>query len=104
MSALKNGTDLPSGGDAAQVDALVLGLAPAVAASAVYTSLAQSMGILFENAVAAQNRQTLLGDLAVLGGLAGGGAVAETVAAARSSDPDPVSELKALLDALKSSH
>ena len=38
----------------------VLGSSPAFAMSAIYTSMANSMGIMFENAVTVQNNQNTL--------------------------------------------
>ncbi|WP_340274537.1 RebB family R body protein [Roseibium algae] len=87
--------------DVIETDALVLGLAPSVAMAAVYTSLAQSMGILFENAVATSNRQNLVADIAALDGIVLG--MSETGAAVveDAEKLDPVAKLKALLKALE---
>jgi alkyl hydroperoxide reductase subunit AhpF len=87
--------------EAAELDALVVGLSPAVAAGAVYTSMAQSMGILFENAVSAQKLQTLTGNLVVLESILQRWPKAAQEAEEDIAADDPVAKLTALLEGLK---
>ncbi|WP_417686049.1 RebB family R body protein [Roseibium sp.] len=89
---------------AADVDALVLGLSPAVATSALYASLVHSMGALFENSVAAQKRQTLMGDVALLEGILQNLTASAMNLADDKAMLDPAEELAAILKALKTAH
>ncbi|WP_153768335.1 RebB family R body protein [Labrenzia sp. CE80] len=86
-------------------DVLALGLSPAVSMAAVYQSMSQSLGILYENAVANQKLQNIAAEAVLVEGLVQGLAntavdVVEDVAVAA----DPVAELTALLKALNKGH
>lgn len=94
MSSTKSATDT------ANTAALVLGLSPAVAAASVYGSLSHSMGILFQNAVEAQKRQNLIGDLAVMQGLLLGLTTTVVDAVDELETLDPATELEAILAAM----
>lgn len=88
-------------GEAANLDTLVLGVSPAVAAMSLYTSNVQSIGILYENAVATQNQQTQLAQNALQAGIAQMRKVTsgETAAVAARTNPDK--DIVELLETIK---
>jgi hypothetical protein len=91
-----------------QSNVKVLGDAPAMAMAAIYQSLAHSTGILFENAVAAQQNQAILAQAATTQGVMqiysfDTAAAAATVAKVAQSDvPDNMLSLLATLRAFGS--
>ena len=87
--------------DVGEIGELVLGLSPAVASSAVYCSLAQSTGIMYENAVAAQKRQTLAADVLTLGAVLTSLAMSVEDIKTLDKTSDPNAELVKLLKALE---
>lgn len=88
-------------GEAANLDTLVLGMSPAVAAMSLYTSNVQSLDILYENAVATQNQQTQLAQNALQAGIAQMRKVTsgETAAVAARTNPDK--DIVELLETIK---
>lgn len=56
-------------GEAANLNDLVLGISPAMAAASLFVSNANSLSILYENAVSAQQQQTQLAHAAVAAGI-----------------------------------
>lgn len=65
----KSGKSQVTGTLVETLDTSVIGMAPAVAMASLYTSMAQSNAILYENAVAQSRLGNASADLAVLGGL-----------------------------------
>lgn len=88
-------------GNVANVNDLVLGLSPAIAASSLYISNAQSLGILYENAVAAQKQQSELAPGALQAGLAQMRKVTTDGTAAAVSKIDPDKDVIDLLETIK---
>lgn len=86
---------------ASEIDAMVLGLAPAVAAASVYCSLAQSTSILYDNAVAQQKSQTISAGMLTLGGILNLLAMTDAATNQAEAEIDPDAELIDLLKALK---
>jgi|GEM_PF-4061000 len=56
-------------GQAANLNGLVLGISPAMAAASLFVSNANSLSILYENAVFAQQQQTQLAQAAMIAGI-----------------------------------
>ncbi|MBO9419979.1 RebB family R body protein [Labrenzia sp. R4_2] len=88
-------------GEAASLNDLVLGLSPAVAVASLYVSNANSLSILYENAVATQQQQTQLAQSALKAGIAQMDKVTESSSAAAASAENPDQDLLDLLKALK---
>ncbi|MTI45344.1 killing trait domain-containing protein [Roseibium hamelinense] len=84
----------------ADIDALVLGLAPATAGAALYGAMSHSMGILFENSVANQARQAMLGNMLVAGAILQTTPITDMAAVAATAAVDPDADLNDLLSAL----
>ncbi len=88
-------------GEAANLNDLVLGLSPAVAAASLYVSNANSLSILYENSVATQQQQTQLGQCALKAGIAQLHKVIESSSDAAAAAENPDQDLLDLLKALK---
>lgn len=91
-------------GEAANLNDLVLGISPALAATSIYVSNANSLSILYENAVATQQQQTQLAQSALKAGIAQlqkiTGSSSAAAAAAENPDQDILTLLKALKEAV----
>jgi hypothetical protein len=83
-----------------QANLKVMGEAPAMAMSSVYQSMAHSMGILFENAVAAQQQQAVLAQAATNVGVMQLYSAA-TDAASKLAQSDVPDNMLSLLSALR---
>lgn len=83
-----------------QTNVKVLAEAPAMAMSSVYQSMAHSMGILFENAVAAQQQQAVLAQAATNVGVMQLYS-ASTDAASKLAQSDVPDNMLSLLSALR---
>jgi hypothetical protein len=88
-------------GEAASLNDLVLGLSPAVAVASLYVSNANSLSILYENAVATQQQQTQLAQSALKAGIAQLHKVTESSSAAAAAAENPDQNLLDLLKAVK---
>ncbi len=88
-------------GEAASLNDLVLGLSPAVAVASLYVSNANSLSILYENAVATQQQQTHLAQSALKAGIAQLHKVTESSSAAAAAAENPDQDLLDLLKAVK---
>jgi hypothetical protein len=88
-------------GEAASLNDLVLGLSPAVAVASLYVSNANSLSILYENAVATQQQQTQLAQSALKTGIAQLHKVTESSSAAAAAAENPDQDLLDLLKAVK---
>lgn len=88
-------------GEAANLNDLVLGISPAVAAASLYVSNANSLSILYENAVAAQQQQTNLAQIALNAGLGQLKNLTESGAKAAAAAENPDQDILAILEKLK---
>ncbi len=88
-------------GDAANLNDLVLGVSPAVAAASLYVSNVNSLSILYENAVSAQQQQTQLAQNALNAGLAQLRKLTESSSEAAVAVEDPDQDILTLLKKLK---
>ncbi|MBO9425353.1 RebB family R body protein [Labrenzia sp. R4_1] len=88
-------------GEAASLNDLVLGLSPAVAVASLYVSNANSLSILYDNAVATQQQQTHLAQSALKAGIAQLHKVTESSSAAAAAAENPDQDLLDLLKAVK---
>jgi hypothetical protein len=87
-----------------QANVQVLGEAPAMAMGAIYQSLAHSTGILFENAVNAQQQAAVIAQAATAQGviqLSTIGGMAAAVSASRLNQSDVPDNMLSLLAALR---
>ena len=91
-------------GEAANLNDMVLGVSPALAAASLYVSNANSLSVLYENAVATQQQQTQLAQAALKAGIAQMQKMTESsgsaAAAAANPDQDVINLLKALKEAV----
>ncbi len=88
-------------GEAANLNDLVLGISPALAATSIYVSNANSLSILYENDVATQQQQTQLAQSALKAGIAQLQQVPGRRSAAAAAAEDPDQDILTLLKALK---
>ncbi|GAA0773823.1 RebB like protein [Roseibium denhamense] len=86
---------------AANLNDLVLGMSPALAATSLYLSNAHSLSVLYENAVATQQQQTQLAQASLKAGLKQLHALASQGAQAADARMDPDQSIIDLLKAVK---
>ncbi|ARJ67660.1 RebB like protein [Magnetospirillum sp. ME-1] len=87
-----------------QTNVKVLGEAPAMAMASIYQSMAHSTGLMYQNAVAAQNNQNILAQAATTQGVAqllSIGAASDAAAVKALGQSDVPDTMLALLTALK---
>ncbi|QDG76727.1 hypothetical protein FJ695_13060 [Labrenzia sp. PHM005] len=88
-------------GEAANLNDLVLGMSPAMAATSIYVSNANSLSILYENAVATQQQQTQLAQSALKAGIAQLQKITDSSSTAAATSENPDQDILSLLKALK---
>ncbi|NVK33074.1 MAG: RebB family R body protein [Rhodobacteraceae bacterium] len=84
-----------------EINTLVFGLAPAVALGSIYSSMAQSLGILYQNSVAAQKLQSVTADAIVTDGAMLLNAQSAAMASTVKNDADPLQALAKLIKQIK---
>lgn len=85
-----------------EMTTLTFGVAPAMALSSIYSSMASSLGILYQNAVAAQQAQSTSANLAMLDGAVLMNAQMQAASKASTGETDPIDTLAAMVKKLKS--